>query len=117
MAEQSPTGPEENESAWARQLRERPASGPAPTEHDWTNARIRKEIAARQAEEFGQCLKWAISAFGMGWLPSHRHFLLDRDEEHRVRYTDERARPAATVYTVKNAEGHVRHFTINEQGR
>ena len=50
-------------------------AGP-PTIRDCENARIREEIAARQAREYGQVLAWAQAAFGEGWLPSHRHFLL-----------------------------------------
>lgn len=53
-----------------------------------------------------------------GWQrPSHRHFLLDKDEEERSRRTAERARPAATVYSVKNAAGDRHHFTVTEAGR
>lgn len=85
---------------------------PAVTDQDRDNARVRREIADRQETEYVACLKWALGAFGPGWLPSHRHFLVLREEEERVRYTGERARPSATVYTVKNAAGEQRHFRV-----
>jgi len=88
-----------------------------PTEQDHENARIRQEIAERQLEAYAKVLKWALGAFGPGWLPSHRHFLLDRDEEARVRYTAELPKSAATVYTAKNSAGRARHFTVDPEGR
>ena len=93
-----------------------PAPSPEPTERDRANARIRLEVAERQEAEYVACLKLAFGAFGPGWLPSHRHFLVEKEEEERVRYTGERARPAVTVHTVKNAECRARHFTV-EEGR
>jgi hypothetical protein len=82
------------------------------TAKDRENARVRREIADRQEAVYSECLAWAQTAFGNGWRPSHRHFLLDRDEEDRVRHTRERPQPAATVYAVKNPAGEIRHFTI-----
>src|SRR6266702_714283 len=58
-----------------------------PTDRDRENARNREEIAARQAREYGQVLAWAQAAFGEGWLPSHRHFLLTKEAEDQARYT------------------------------
>ena len=49
----------------------------------WTEARTRREIADRQAEEYGRCLLWALGKFGPGWTPSHRHFLVEKEEEER----------------------------------
>lgn len=89
------------------------APGPAPTEHDRESARIRREIAEKQQAEYDECLALAIRAFGPGWEPSHRHYLIDKDEEERVRYSGESPRKAATVYTVKNAPGERRHFTFD----
>jgi hypothetical protein len=37
---------------------------------------------------------------------------VDKQEEERVRYSGERPAAAATVYTVKNAAGEQRHFTV-----
>ena len=48
-----------------------------PTDRDRENARIRQEIADRQAQEYEQVQAWAEAAFGPGWRPSHRHFLVD----------------------------------------
>jgi hypothetical protein len=59
---------------------------------------------------------WAWGVFGPEWEPSHRHFLTAKDDEDRCRHTGERPPAAATVYTVKNAEGRQRHFTV-EDGR
>jgi hypothetical protein len=83
-----------------------------PTAYDHDIARVRREIAERQQAEYDECLGWALHAFGPGWLPSGRHFLLDKTEEDRVRYTGERPRPEATVYTVRNDTGDKRYFTI-----
>ncbi|HWG42857.1 MAG TPA: hypothetical protein VN688_08740 [Gemmataceae bacterium] len=88
-----------------------------PTERDRENVRIRQEIAQRQAEEYDRVLAWAEEAFGPGWRPSHRHCLVEIDEEERVRYTPERSKAAATVYTVKNIAGKQRHFTVSEDGK
>src|SRR5271169_330421 len=85
-----------------------------PTKHDRENARIRREIADRQAQAYGQVLAWALGAFGPGWEPSHRHFLVDRDDEARARYTNERPQAAKTVYTVRDAAGNARHFTVED---
>lgn len=87
---------------------------PQPTEHDHENARIRQEIADRQAQEYGQVLAWALGAFGPGWEPSCRHFLVSKQEEDRVRYTGDRPVAAATVYVVKNAKEVKRHFTVTD---
>ena len=86
---------------------------PKSTEHDRQNARVRAEIAERQAKAYSQVLAWALGVFGPGWLPSHRHYLVDREEEERVRYTGEPPVAAATVYTVRHEEtGQARHFTV-----
>jgi hypothetical protein len=87
-----------------------------PTARDLENAAIRQQIAERQAEAYGQVLLWALAAFGPGWLPSCRHFLVDHAEEARVRYTNERPQVAATVYTVKRHDGCKRHFTVDAEG-
>ena len=91
-----------------------PPLTPLQTQRDEENARTRKEIAERQEREYTKCLMWALGAFGPGWLPSHRHFLVSKEEEERVRYTGARPTPAATVYTVKNANGDRRHFSVED---
>jgi len=88
-----------------------------PTARDLANAALRQEISARQQQEWNQVHAWAKSIFGLGWLPSHRHMLIAKDEEARSRATGERAVPSATVYTVKNSVGSKRHFTVNAEGR
>jgi hypothetical protein len=88
-----------------------------PTQLDIENARIRGAIAARQQAEYDLALVYALEAFGPGWLPSHKHFLLDKEKEDRCRRTGERPRASATVVTVKNAEGDRSHFTIGENGQ
>ena len=88
-----------------------------PTEQDRANARLRREIADRQAREYGQVLAWAGRAFGPGWLPSHRHELVEKDAEERCRREGGRPRAAATVYTVRHQEtGEARHFTVGADG-
>jgi hypothetical protein len=93
-----------------------PSAAAAPTQQDIENARIRQEIAERQEAEYVACLTLALGAFGPGWLPSHRHFLVEKEEEERVRYNGARATAAATVFTVRHADGRARHFTA-EDGR
>ena len=85
-----------------------------PTAHDHENARVRQEIAERQEREYVECLQWELGAFGPGWLPSHRHFLLSKEEEEQHRRTGEKAEIAATVYTVKNDAGETRHFSVED---
>src|SRR5687768_10453685 len=89
---------------------------PEPTDLDRQNAETRRAIAERQEAEYMACYLPALAAFGPGWYPSHRHFLLDKDDEDKCRYTDQRPTPVMTVYTVKNDWGHQRHFTI-EHGK
>jgi hypothetical protein len=91
-------------------------TAPEPTAQDHENARTRRAIADRQAREYAAILRLAVGAFGPGWMPSHRHFLVAKEEEERVRYTGERPRAAATVYTAKNTASDRRHFTA-EGGR
>lgn len=89
----------------------------APTTRDHENARIRREIAEKQEAEYAECMAMALKAFGPDWLPSHRHYLVDIVEAERVRYTSERPRAAATVYSVRNAAGEARHFTVRDDGQ
>lgn len=88
-----------------------------PTDQDYENERLRKAIAERMEAEYVECLTWALKAFGPGWLPACRHFLLDKDEEDACRRSGARPRAAATVYTVKNGKGERRHFTVGEGGQ
>lgn len=89
-----------------------PLNAAIPSARDEKNARMRQEIAERFEAEYLQCLAWAETAFGLGWEPSGRHYILDKAEEDRYRMTGERPTPEATVYTVKNAKGEQRHFSI-----
>lgn len=84
---------------------------PIITARDEANAKMRAAIAARFEEEYLQCLSWAESAFGPGWEPSGRHYLLDQADEDRCRMTGERPTPAATVYTVRKG-GQAKHFSV-----
>ena len=84
------------------------------TDQDRANAKLRQEIAECLAQEYAQVQAWAEEAFGSGWVPSHRHFLLDRDEEDRARRSGDRPKAAATLYTVQNDGGEQRHFTIED---
>ena len=91
-------------------------SSPIPTEQDLRNARVRAELAQRQAAAYARVAAWALGGFGPGWFPSHRHELVEKSAEEHARRTGERAAPSAVVYTVKNAEGDRRHFVV-EDGR
>jgi hypothetical protein len=82
-------------------------------------SRIERDLARfheQPAGEYAQVLAWAEQAFGPGWRPSYRHYLVEADEEDRVRRTGEEPRITATLYTVKNAARKRRHFTV-EDGR
>ena len=83
-----------------------------PTERDLENARIREEIAEKQQAEYDQCYLWALGAFGPGWFPSCRHYLVEKDDEEQARRTGDKPKAAATVYTVRNKAGDKRHFTV-----
>jgi hypothetical protein len=84
-----------------------------PSAQDIENARLRAEIAARFKAEYDQCAAWAEQLFGPGYEPSHRHFLVDKQDEDRCRHTGERPTPAATVFTVRHIEtGERRHFML-----
>jgi hypothetical protein len=89
-------------------------AAPEPTDQDRKNARIRQVIAERQQAEYDRVLLWAQDTFGPGWLPSCRHFLLDRAEEERCRRNGARPVAAATCYTVRNAAGGKRHFIVKD---
>jgi hypothetical protein len=95
---------------------QQPLAGiPVVTAQDRENERVRQEIAERMEEAYVACWEWALKAFGPGWLPSGKHMLIDKDEENRVRYTSERPKIAATVYTVRKGD-QKRHFTVGEDG-
>lgn len=84
-----------------------------PTERDRENARIRQAIADVQERQWQECYLLALGAFGPGWLPSGRHFLVAKDEEDACRKSGAKPKPAATVYTVKK-DGQKRHFTVED---
>ena len=91
-----------------------PAELPIPTDQDRRNAAARQAIAERQQAEYDRVLHWAMGEFGIGWLPSGRHFLVDKADEDRCRRTGERPVPAATVYTVRRGDGAKRHFIVKD---
>jgi hypothetical protein len=125
MAEWCPGGAGQAGVCYHPPVPERPSESPeekkAPmtgpllvSDQDREGERIRREIAEKQEAEYVECLKWALSAFGPGWLPSHRHMLVEKNEEERTRHSGERAKAAAVVYTVKNKDGDRRHFTVTD---
>jgi hypothetical protein len=70
-----------------------------PSERDRENARIRQEIAARQAEEYAAVERLALAALGSGWTPWMKLTLVDSDY-HRTGKTE----PVATVYKVYHGD-------------
>jgi hypothetical protein len=86
-----------------------------PTDRDLQNARLRQAIAGRQQAAYDRVCRWAASKFGAGWLPSGRHYLLDKTIEADARRTGQRPVAAATCYSVRNAEGRTRHFTVKDE--
>jgi hypothetical protein len=70
-----------------------------PSERDRENARIRQEIASRQAEEYAAVERLALAALGPGWTPWMKLTLVDSDY-HRSGKTE----PVATVYKVYHGD-------------
>ncbi|HEY7330654.1 MAG TPA: hypothetical protein VH592_23645 [Gemmataceae bacterium] len=70
-----------------------------PTDRDRENARIRQEIARRQAEEYAEAERLALAILGPGWKPWMKLSLLDSGY-HRTGNTE----AAATVYKVYRGE-------------
>ena len=70
-------------------------TGPRPSDREEENARLRAEIAARQAAECAAAQALADEALGPGWVPWMRLSLIDADH----RRTGDTA-PAATAYKV-----------------
>src|SRR5205823_591279 len=91
---------------------------PQPTEYDREIARTRQEIATRLEREYTQVLMWALGAFGPDWRPSHRHYLVEKEDEEEARRTGARPKAAATVFTVRHIDDdHARHFTVDAWGK
>ena len=76
-----------------------PHSPPQPTDQDRENARIRQEIAKRQAETYSEAQQLALAVLGPGWTPWMKLSLIDSD--HRQNGDTE---PVATVYKVYRGE-------------
>jgi hypothetical protein len=70
-----------------------------PTDRDRENARIRQEIACRQAEEYAEVERLALSSLGPGWKPWMKLSLLDSDY-----YCTGNTEAVATVYKVYRGE-------------
>ena len=58
-----------------------------------------KKFADKQAADYAECYLPALGAFGPGWLPYGRHYLVDKAEEERARRSGQRPQAAATVFT------------------
>jgi hypothetical protein len=87
---------------------------PKPTQQDIDNAETRAAIAQKQNEEWGRVYAWALGAFGPGWEPVGRHYLVDKVEEEAARKEDRTAVAAMTAYCVKNGAGRRRYFTVDD---
>ena len=84
-----------------------------PTPQDVENARLRSEVADRFRREYLDALALAERAFGPGWEPTGRHYLVTHDEEERSRRDGDRTQPAAEVFTAEK-DGVRRHFTLRD---
>lgn len=82
---------------------------------DQANAAERLAIAERLEAAYLACLKHCINCFGPGWIPSHRHDLIEKDEMERVRYTPEHPVVFASVYTARCGDQR-RHFVLDAYG-
>jgi hypothetical protein len=89
-------------------------STPAPTQQDIQNATNRAAIAQKQNEEWGRVYAWAFGAFGPGYEPVGRHYLVDKVEEEAARKEDRPVVAAMTAYCVNNGTGRRRYFTMDE---
>jgi hypothetical protein len=69
------------------------------TPQDIENARRRRQIAARQAEEYAEAERLALEALGPGWTPWMKLSLLDSDHRRTGNTV-----PAATAYKVYRGE-------------
>jgi hypothetical protein len=79
----------------AQQPAETPASSPQPTGHELEMARLRQQIADRQALEYGEAEAVALETLGPGWTPWMKLLLIDSD--HRRTGNTE---PVAVAYKV-----------------
>ncbi len=70
-----------------------------PTPQDISNARTRRQIADRQAEEYAEAERLAQAALGPGWFPWMKLSLVDSGY-HRIGDTE----PAAVAYKVYSGE-------------
>jgi hypothetical protein len=70
-----------------------------PTFQEMENARVRHEIADRQAEEFAEAEQLALKALGPGWTPWMKLSLIDSDHRHTGN-----TETAATAYKVYRGE-------------
>jgi hypothetical protein len=80
---------------------------PEPTEQDRENARRRREIAERQAEEYADAERIAREALGPGWSPWMKLSLIDSDH-HRTGNT----KPVATVFKVYRGEARLTENSV-----
>jgi hypothetical protein len=87
-----------------------------PTPQDIKNASAREEISRKQNEAWGKVFDWALGAFGPGFEPVGRHYLVDKVEEAAARKEDRAPVAEMTVYCVKNDASRRRYFTV-EDGR
>ncbi len=71
----------------------------SPTEQEIENARVRRQIAGRQAEEYAEVERLALEALGPGWTPWMKLSLIDSDH-HRNGNTE----PVAIAYKVYQGE-------------
>jgi hypothetical protein len=85
-----------------------------PSRRDIDNAAAREAIAQKQNEAWGRVYAWALGAFGPGWEPVGRHYLVDKAEEDAARREDRSPAVAMTVYCVKNGASRRRYFTVDE---
>src|SRR5690349_21609905 len=72
---------------------------PNPTSQDIQNARVRRKLADRQAEEYAKAERLATEALGPGWTPWMKLSLIDSDH-HRTGTSE----PVATAYKAYRGE-------------
>src|SRR4051794_8424107 len=87
-----------------------------PTAQDLRDAAAQEAIAVRQQAAYDQVLLWVMGKFGVGWVLSGRHFLLDKLVEDEARKTGTRPAPASTCYSAERRSAYSALNKVRKDG-
>lgn len=105
----------------------RPTDEPQPTQIELANAATRLAIAAKQNEEYQQCVILALRSLGPGWRPWMKLVPIESDHHrHREKppvigatcykvYRGEQKLTDNSRYLIRDADGAVRHADNYQQ--